>query len=152
MFLFAVMLFGPVSAAAQKRFDAGLPPTVAIAEAVDEVIIGQNRRIGIPKRFSIPMRELLALQPRFHRRDGRRALGFLAHPRFRAAYDFLLLRAEAGAEDPEIARWWTEIQLLSPEQQRERVNADGGGGSESGPRRRRRRRGGRRRATPPAEG
>jgi poly(A) polymerase len=152
MFLFAVMLFGPVSAAAQKRFDAGLPPTVAIAEAVDEVVIRQNRRIGIPKRFSIPMRELLALQPRFHRREGRRALGFLAHPRFRAAYDFLLLRAEAGAENPEIARWWTEIQSLPPEQQRERVGADGGGGPESGPRRRRRRRGGRHRATPPAEG
>ncbi len=152
MFLFAVMLFGPVSAAAQKRFDAGLPPTVAIAEAVDEVVIRQNRRIGIPKRFSIPMRELLALQPRFHRREGRRALGFLAHPRFRAAYDFLLLRAEAGAEDPAIAKWWTEIQSLSPEQQLERVGADGGGGPGSGPRRRRRRRGGRRRATPPAEG
>ena len=152
MFLFAVMLFGPVSAAAQKRFDAGLPPTVAIAEAVDEVVIRQNRRIGIPKRFSIPMRELLALQPRFHRREGRRALGFLAHPRFRAAYDFLLLRAEAGAEDPAIAKWWTEIQSLPPEQQRERVGADGGGGPGSGPRRRRRRRGGRSRATPPAEG
>ena len=152
MFLFAVMLFGPVSAAAQKRFDAGLPPTVAIAEAVDEVVVRQNRRIGIPKRFSMPMRELLALQPRFHRREGRRALGFLAHPRFRAAYDFLLLRAEAGAEDPAIARWWTEIQSLTPEQQRERVGADGGGGPESGPRRRRRRRGGRGRATPPAEG
>jgi len=152
MFLFAVMLFGPVSAAAQKRFDAGLPPTVAIAEAVDEVVIRQNRRIGIPKRFSIPMRELLALQPRFHRREGRRALGFLAHPRFRAAYDFLLLRAEAGAEDPDIARWWTEIQSLPPEQQRERAGADGGGGPGSGPRRRRRRRGGRGRTSPPAEG
>jgi poly(A) polymerase len=152
MFLFAVMLFGPVSAAAQKRFDAGLPPTVAIAEAVDEVVIRQNRRIGIPKRFSIPMRELLALQPRFHRREGRRALGFLAHPRFRAAYDFLLLRAEAGAEDPDIARWWTEIQSLPPEQQRERAGADGGGGAGSGPRRRRRRRGGRGRTSPPAEG
>ena len=82
---------------------------------------GQNRRIGIPKRFSIPMRELLSLQPRFHRREGRRALAFLAHPRFRAAYDFLLLRAEAGAEDPAIAQWWTEIQTLAAEQQRERV-------------------------------
>ena len=101
------------------------------------------------------MRELLALQPRFHRREGRRALGFLAHPRFRAAYDFLLLRAEAGAEDPAIARWWTEIQSLPPEQQRERVGGEsggGGGGEASGPRRRRRRRGGRRHAPPPAEG
>jgi poly(A) polymerase len=153
MFLFAVLLFGPVSAAAQRRFESGVHPGVAIAEAVDEVVSQQNRRIGIPKRFSIPMRELLALQPRFHRREGRRALGFLAHPRFRAAYDFLVLRAEAGGEDPAIARWWTEIQTLSPEQQRERAGSGGGsgGGDEPGPRpRRRRRRGGRNRA-PSAE-
>ena len=153
MFLFAVMLFGPVSAAAQKRFDSGAPPQVAIAEAVDEVVAGQNRRIGIPKRFSIPMRELLALQPRFHRREGRRALAFVSHPRFRAAYDFLVLRAAAGVEDPEIARWWTELQSLSPEQQRERVGSESGGqGPAAGARRRRRRRGGRRHAPPPAEG
>ena len=150
MFLFAVFLFGPVSAAAQRRFESGAHPGVAIADAVDEVVAQQNRRIGIPKRFSIPMRELLSLQPRFHRREGRRALGFLAHPRFRAAYDFLLLRATAGAEDPEIARWWTELQALSPEQQRERAGADGGG-QDGTPRRRRRRRGGRRRTSPTAE-
>jgi poly(A) polymerase len=155
MFLFAVMLFGPVSAAAQRRFESGAPPHVAIGEAVDEVVSQQNRRIGIPKRFSIPMRELLALQPRFHRREGRRVLGFLAHPRFRAAYDFLLLRAHAGAEDPAIARWWTEFLSLTPEQQQERVgsagDAGGAGGDEPGPpRRRRRRRGGRRNASPPA--
>jgi poly(A) polymerase len=142
MFLFAVMLFGPVSAAAQKRFDAGLPPTVAIAEAVDEVVIRQNRRIGIPKRFSIPMRELLALQPRFHRREGRRALGFLAHPRFRAAYDFLLLRAESGEVDAELAQWWTDIQELPTEERVARVEEDDGGArTPSGaPRRKRRRR------------
>jgi len=152
MFLFAVMLFGPVSAAAQRRFESGAPPIVAIAEAVDEVVGQQNRRIGIPKRFSMPMRELLALQPRFHRREGRRVLGFLAHPRFRAAYDFLLLRAQAGAEDPAIARWWTELLALTPEQQSERVGTEGGSGDEPGPpRRRRRRRGGRRNAAPPAE-
>ena len=152
MFLFAVMLFGPVSAAAQRRFEAGVHPGVAIAEAVDEVVSAQNRRIGIPKRFSIPMRELLAMQPRFHRREGRRALGLLAHPRFRAAYDFLLLRAEAGAEDPEVARWWTEIQTLPPERQREFVGAEPGGGQEAGPGpRRRRRRGGRRHRAPASE-
>ena len=152
MFLFAVMLFGPVSAAAQRRFEAGVHPGVAIAEAVDEVVSAQNRRIGIPKRFSIPMRELLAMQPRFHRREGRRALGLLAHPRFRAAYDFLLLRAEAGAEDPEVARWWTEIQTLPPERQREFVGAEPGGGPEAGPGpRRRRRRGGRRHRAPASE-
>ena len=152
MFLFAVLLFGPVSATAQRRFEVGMQPAAAIADAVDEVVSQQNRRIGIPKRFSIPMRELLALQPRFHRREGRRVLGFLGHPRFRAAYDFLLLRAQAGGEDPAIARWWTEFLALTPEQQRERAGTEGSSGEEPGPpRRRRRRRGGRRHASPPAE-
>jgi poly(A) polymerase len=151
MFLFAVLLFGPVSAAAQRRFEAGEPPGQAIADAVDAVIAAQNRRIGIPKRFSIPMRELLALQPRFHRREGRRALAFLSHPRFRAAYDFLLLRAEAGAEDPAIAAWWTELQSLPQPDQLMRVgSAESGddGPREGGPVRRRRRRGGRRHRSP----
>jgi len=154
MFLFAVLLFGPVSAAAQKRSETGMHPGDAIADAVDEVVAVQNRRIGIPKRFSMPMRELLALQPRFHRREGRRALSFIGHPRFRAAYDFLLLRAEAGLEDPAIARWWTEIQTLPPEQQLQRVGAQAGETvpvEEGGPPRRRRRRGGRRRRAPAPE-
>jgi poly(A) polymerase len=154
MFLFAVLLFGPISAAAQRRFEAGSQAGQAIAEAVDEVVREQNRRIGIPKRYSIPMRELLALQPRFHRREGRRALGFLTHPRFRAAYDFLLLRVEAGGEDPAIGQWWTELQTLAPPEQLLRVGAgreSGEGGREPGAGRRRRRRGGRRRRTPTAE-
>ena len=152
MFLFAVLLFGPVSAAAQKRFEAGSQAGQAIAEAADQVVAEQNRRIGIPKRFSIPMREMLALQPRFHRREGRRALAFISHPRFRAAYDFLVLRAEAGGEDPAVARWWTEIQELPLEEQHKRVGADEApSGQPAGAGRRRRRRGGRRRKAPTTE-
>ena len=153
MFLFAVLLFGPVSAAAQKRFESGMHPGQAIADAVDEIVHAQNRRIGIPKRFSIPMREVLALQPRFHRREGRRALAFLGHPRFRAAYDFLLLRVEAGVEDPAIAQWWTEVQTLPPEQQLQRAGADRPeSGAPGAGRRRRRRRGGRRNRAPETPG
>ena len=154
MFLFAVLLFGPISAAAQRRFETGAHPGQAIAEAVDEVVAQQNRRIGIPKRFSIPMRELLALQPRFQRREGRRALAFLGHPRFRAAYDFLLLRAEAGGEDPALAHWWTELQTLPQDEQLRRVGADtpeGEGMPPGAPPRGRRRRGGRRRRAPAPE-
>jgi len=143
MFLFAVLLFGPVSDSAQQRFEAGAHPGQAIAEAVDEVAALQNRRIGIPRRFWGPLREMLALQPRFHRREGRRALGFLAHPRFRAAYDFLLLRAGAGGEDPELARWWTELQHLPRGEQEQRVVA--APEDEPGTRRRRRSRRGQRR-------
>jgi poly(A) polymerase len=148
-----VLLFGPISAAAQKRFETGSQAGQAIAEAADQVVAEQNRRIGIPKRFSIPMREMLALQPRFQRREGRRALAFISHPRFRAAYDFLVLRAEAGGEDAAVARWWTEIQELPQEEQQERAGADEGHSGQpgvTGPRRRRR--GGRRRRAPTTEG
>ena len=81
-----------------------------------EVMGRQMRRIALPKRFSIPMRELIMLQTRFERRSGRRALRLLEHPRFRAAYDFLLLRAESGEIDPELADWWTRLQDMSPDQ------------------------------------
>jgi len=148
MFLFAVMLFGPISEAAQRRFEAGMPAGQAIVEACDEVVESQVRRVSLPKRYSIPMREMLALQPRFHRRAGRKALALLTHPRFRAAYDFLLLRVAAGEEDPEIGRWWTEIQEIPHEERQDRVDALA---RESGPSDdgvRRRRRGGRRRRRP----
>ncbi|MDN5750127.1 MAG: polynucleotide adenylyltransferase PcnB, partial [Pseudonocardia sp.] len=56
-------------------------------------------------------------QPRFERRTGKRALRLLSHPRFRAAYDFMLLRAEAGEVEAELAHWWTQLQL-SPVAQR----------------------------------
>jgi poly(A) polymerase len=90
---------------------------------------------------------MLLLQPRFERRDGRRTLALLHHPRFRAAYDFLLLRAEAGLVPAELAAWWTEIQTLSADERLERIaqlapaaDAEGAAGAEGEPRRRRRRR------------
>ena len=65
-------------------------------QACDSVLKAQQSRVAIPRRFAIPMRELLMLQPRFNRRSGVKSLSLLQHPRFRAAYDFLLLRAQAG--------------------------------------------------------
>jgi poly(A) polymerase len=77
----------------------------------------QMRRIAVPKRFMLPMRDIVLMQPRFERRSGRRAVRFLEHPRFRAAYDFLLLRAASGEVDPELANWWTRLQEM-PEAER----------------------------------
>jgi poly(A) polymerase len=99
------------------------------------------------------MRELLMLQPRFNRRSGVKSLSILQHPRFRAAYDFLLLRAQAGVADPELAQWWTDVQSLPQEErvalvQARPPDAPGAAASEEGApaaagrRRRRRRRGG----------
>ena len=73
---------------------AGPAPDLAqLMQACDAVLKAQQSRVAIPRRFAVPMRELLMLQPRFNRRSGVKSLSMLQHPRFRAAYDFLLLRA-----------------------------------------------------------
>jgi len=64
------------------------------------------------------MREVWALQPRFHKQIGVRCLRFMEHPRFRAAYDFMLLRAQYGEVDSKTADWWTHIQTLEPAEQK----------------------------------
>ena len=112
-FLFAVLLW-PAILRALGTPDGPLPEDPQrLLDAADKVIGRQLQRIALPKRFSLPMRELIMLQTRFERRSGRRALRLLEHPRFRAAYDFLLLRAESGEVDPELAQWWTDLQDAS---------------------------------------
>jgi poly(A) polymerase len=88
----------------------------------------------------LPLREILALQPRFERREGKRALRLLENTRFRAAYDFLLLRAAAGAVDPELAEWWTDIQSLPPEERLAKFDSQARPASSANRSRRRRRR------------
>jgi poly(A) polymerase len=120
-FLFAVLLFGPIQRLALAKIADGTPESHAWSDATDEVLSTQVRRVAIPKRFTLPLREMLVLQPRFERRDGRRSLALLQHPRFRAAYDFMLLRAEAGMIPAEVATWWTEIQTVPAEERHERL-------------------------------
>lgn len=121
MFLFGVFLWTSVEARAAELVEGpdGFSPSQALVVAVDEISAMQARRIALPRRFGFPMREMLQLQPRFLQRRGRRALNLLSHRRFRAAYDLMLLRAAVGEIDDEIAEFWTEIQKLSPAEQRQ---------------------------------
>ena len=109
-FLFAVLLWGAVLRELNERQAGPAPDLAQLMQACDTVLRAQQSRVAIPRRFGIPMRELLMLQPRFNRRSGVKSLSLLQHPRFRAAYDFLLLRAQVGVADPELAKWWTDIQ------------------------------------------
>ena len=119
MFLFAVFLWGPASELAERLVrEEDLTETQALIAAATDVVVEQNQRISLPKRFSYPMREVLQLQPRFLKRRGRRAQNLLSHRRFRAAYDLMLLRVGLGEVDAEIADWWTNIQTLTPGEQR----------------------------------
>ncbi|HLZ98155.1 MAG TPA: polynucleotide adenylyltransferase PcnB [Steroidobacteraceae bacterium] len=153
-FLFAILLWGAVLRELNEQHSAGPAPDLAqLMQACDTVLRAQQSRVSIPRRFSAPMRELLMLQPRFSRRSGVKSLSILQHPRFRAAYDFLLLRAQAGVADPELAQWWTDVQLLPHDERVALVQArpaDAAGAAASAQdgaavapgRRRRRRRGG----------
>ena len=147
-FLFAILLWPAVRRVFAKLAQGDDGDLQQLLAACDQVTARQQARVAIPKRFTLPLRELVGLQPRFERREGRRALRLLNHPRFRAAYDFLLLRAAAGEVDPELAQWWTDIQAASADERVARVESLGSGESAApeGPRRRRRRR----RRRPPA--
>ncbi len=146
-FLFAVLLWSAVLRELNERQAGPSPDLALLLQACDTVLRTQQSRVAIPRRFAIPMRELLMLQPRFTRRSGVKSLSLLQHPRFRAAYDFLLLRAQVGVADPELAKWWTDIQVLPQEERVALVQARppepvAEGAPAPGRRRRRRRRGG----------
>ena len=109
-FLFAVLLWEPVRQHAELLQAGGTAPHQAIQQASAEVLSRQLERVSLPRRFSTPMQEIWSLQPRFGHTRGKRPQRLLAHPRFRAAYDFMLLRATSGEADPELAAWWTALQ------------------------------------------
>lgn len=136
-FLFAVLMWPAIQARAGEA-RAAMTDVQALQTACDSITVRQQSRVAIPKRFTMPMRELIGLQPRFEKREGKRALRLLDHPRFRAAYDFFLLRVAAGEVDPTLGAWWTELQSMSPEGRAAAVEASGT--TEPAPKKRRRRR------------
>lgn len=134
-FLFAALLWPAVTKRWSKyQQDDSLNESQALQEAVSEVVEAQLKRVALPKRFGIPMREIFLMQPRLGRPGGKRAQRLLSHPRFRASYDFLLLRAAVGEVQQDLADWWTQFQ--------ERGEGDAAGVTSDHPvpRRRRRRR------------
>lgn len=122
-FIFAVLLWFPMIARGAHFQAEGMEPLPALEKAMSEVITQQNQIISIPKRFTQVMREMWVMQYRFPKRLGNRAFNLLKHPRFRAAYDFLALRALAGDESMEVADWWTSFQDADETEQQRMVNA-----------------------------
>jgi poly(A) polymerase len=150
-FLFALLLYGPIAAYIESQPQEHWAETDTILDACDHAVRLAQARVTIPRRFALGVKELFALQPRLEHPRGRRALRLLEHPRFRAAYDLLLLRARIGMASRGVADWWTRLQEVSADERGRMVDdADGsgttstgggGGGSSGAPRRRRRRRG-----------
>lgn len=120
-FLFAALLWDPMCQLAEQMQTHEAGEMQALQVASEMVVARQIRHTAVPKRFSVPMREIWALQPRLHQRSGKRPLRLLAHPRFRAAYDFLLLRSVAGETLQELCDWWTQFQIVENAEQQAMV-------------------------------
>jgi poly(A) polymerase len=139
-FLFAAMLWEPVRDEAARLQANGMHPNEALQHAADEVLRQQIRHVAIPKRFSGPAREIWYLQSRLERRAGGQALRLMEHKRFRAAYDFLVLRAQVEEIDRELADWWTRFQEVGESERRGMVGGLAPAAAPGGKKRRRRRR------------
>ncbi|HLQ00997.1 MAG TPA: polynucleotide adenylyltransferase PcnB [Burkholderiales bacterium] len=109
-FLFAALLWHEVLAAWKKARERGLKPIPALYQAMDAVLDIQTDKLAIPRRFTAVMKEIWALQPRFEQRSGRRPFALMTHERFRAGFDFLVLRCASGEAPEELSRWWQKFQ------------------------------------------
>jgi len=109
-FLFAAIMWHPVRDQAAAMQAGGENEFAALGQAADEVLSMQVRRVAIPRRFSVVTRQIWELQPRFKHTRGRRARSLLRERRFRAGYDFLLLRAVEDGSLQVLCEHWTEAQ------------------------------------------
>ncbi len=121
------------------RLAEQMPLVDAREAASHEVLRDQNEIAAVPRRFAQFIRETWLLQPRLESRSGKGLEKLMSHPRFRAAYDFLLLRAGIGEVEQELADWWTEIQVADEDKRNELTRSTDGGERKRRKRRRRRR-------------
>lgn len=132
-FLFATLLWHEVLKA-WETYKSSHPPIPALYMAMNEIIDAQAEKLAIHNRFTATMKEIWAMQPRFEQRAGKRPYALLTHPRYRAGYDFLLLRCESGEVPVELGDWWTEFADASSERRTEMLLPD------TAPKKRRRKR------------
>ena len=148
-FLFAALLWPALPIRAAQLQEKGLPALPALQEAAQEITSEQCQRLAIPKRFTMPMREIWDMQERLPKRHGKRADALLENPRFRAGYDFLLLREHAGEATEGLGAWWTEYQEVDDSARRQMIRELA---NEGGAPRKRRRSGPRRKPNKSGEG
>jgi poly(A) polymerase len=141
-FLFAALLWPAYCRELAVLQKSGVDAASAQQRAADRVTLHQAERIALPRRFSLPMQEIWLLQPRFTQRVRKRVFRLLAHPRFRAAFDFLELRVHGNPEIAADVEFWREAQT-DPAHAAELLEAERSheaGAEEGAPARRRRRR------------
>ncbi len=109
-FLLAVFLWAPMVELAKKYLSEGQAEFIAYEQAMDRVLSDQQKVMAVPRRFSSMIRDIWELQLRLEKRRSARSVAqMFALAKFRAAYDFLLLRAASGEKSVQaIAAWWQQ--------------------------------------------
>lgn len=134
-FLFAALLWQPVRELAERYMADGMEQSLAWIRAGERVIGAQAERVALPRRFSVVVLEIWMLQSRFGQRVRKRVFRLMRHPRFRAAYDLLVLRSDESAHVAELGEWWTRAQELSQDElakDLDRLAAAGRAGDDGG--------------------
>lgn len=109
-FLFAALLWHHVLQRWTTLREGGEHAIAALNTAMDDVLERQTGKLAIQRRFVTDMRDIWGMQPRFEKRVGRMPFRLLESPRFRAGFDFLQLRCDAGEQPAELATWWQDFQ------------------------------------------
>ncbi|MDH5824251.1 polynucleotide adenylyltransferase PcnB [Luteimonas sp. RD2P54] len=109
-FLFALLLWPAYCRALMALQAEGVHAAEAQRRAADRVTLHQLGTVALPRRFSLPMQEIWLLQSRFPLRQRKRVVRTLSHPRFRAAFDFLVLRQAASDDHADDVAFWAEAQ------------------------------------------
>lgn len=118
-FMIAALLWSEVQARWHRLMDKGEHVVPALQQAIDDVFDARIGDISGRGKLAADMREIWQMQPRFERRNGSAPLGMVAQPRFRAAFDFMRLRAAAGEVPQELADWWEEFSTADDERRGE---------------------------------
>ena len=121
-FLFAVFLWKPLQDLTEKLMKKGMPAYEANQKASAKVMDVQRQAVAIPKRFSVIAKEIWSLQFRLTNLRKKSVHSLINHPRFRAAYDFLCLRAGSDLELVALAKWWTDYQQVDQESRVKMLN------------------------------
>jgi poly(A) polymerase len=122
--LFATLLWHEALANWQIRKAKGDASIPALYDAMDEILEQQGEKLAITRRIAGDIKDIWALQPRFEKRSGKSPWRLVDQPRFRAGYDFLVLRAKSGEIAQEMADWWTEFQDADQERREAMLIAD----------------------------
>lgn len=123
-FLFATLLWHEVLLAWQENQKRGEHMIPALHMAMNEVIDKQAEKMAIHNRYTATMKEIWAMQPRFEQRSGKRPYALLTHPRYRAGYDFLLLRCASGELPQALGDWWTRFADAGTDERTEMLLPD----------------------------